>query len=271
MLQVLLGEVARRRGIDFRDYRPDSIQRGVRARLLERNQALTDYLRSIEDEAEITRLIESMVVPWSRFFRDPPVFEALERQVLPALVLQHLERRPLRAWCVGAATGEEAWSAAMLLAESCDGPGGPGWQLFATDIDRRNLAFGEAGVFPSVSVESVPERYRRRHLQAQADGFRVAPALRAGARFAYHDLLGPTLAPADAVVAAFDLVLIRNVLIYFDRRLQEKALSRLAAVLQPGGVLVLGEVETLPESIAARFDPYPGLDQTLRIFVAKAS
>jgi chemotaxis methyl-accepting protein methylase len=272
LLEPILAEVARQRGIDFRDYRQDSVMRGVRARMAERGNAdLDDYRRSLEDEAEVTRLIEAMVVPWSRFFRDPPVFEALAEQVLPTLVRNHLERRPVRAWCVGAATGEEAWTMAMLLAETCDVPGGPSWELMATDIDRRTLAAAEAGVYPTISVESVPERYRRRHLVTDGVRVQLSPALRGRVRFAFHDLLGPTLAPTAAIVAAFDLVLVRNVLIYFDRRLQEKALARLAAVLPPDGILVLGEVETLPEPVASRFVPFPGIDPTLRIFAAKGS
>jgi chemotaxis methyl-accepting protein methylase len=271
-LEPVLAEVARRRGIDFRDYRPDSLLRGVRARMAERGAAdLEDYRRSLEDESEINRLIEAMVVPWSRFFRDPAVFQALSERVLPALVFNHLERRPLRAWCVGAATGEEAWTTAMLLAESCDTPGGPSWELIATDIDRRTLATAELGDYPLISVESVPERYARRHLIQSATRVQVAPALRPRVRFVFHDLLGPTLAPAAAIVAAFDLVLVRNVLIYFDRRLQEKALARLAAVLPAGGALVLGEVETLPDSVATGFEPFPGVDPALRIFVAKGT
>jgi chemotaxis methyl-accepting protein methylase len=266
-LEAILAEVARRRGIDFRDYRRDSLQRGVRARMAEQGTTELDvYRRSLEDEGEVTRLIEAMVVPWSRFFRDPAVFQALADQVLPALVLNHLERRPVRTWCVGAATGEEAWTMAMLLAEACDLPGGPSWELMATDIDRRTLAAAESGNYPVVSLDSVPERYGKRHLLAEGGRVQVAPALRSRVRFAFHDLLGHTLAPPAAIVAAFDLVLVRNVLIYFDRRLQEKALARLAAVLPAGGALVLGEVETLPEPVASRFAPFPGLDPSLRIY-----
>lgn len=270
-LEPILAEVARRRGLDFRDYRPDSLLRGVRARMAERgDQDLAHYRDALEDEAEVTRLIEAMVVPWSRFFRDPPVFAALAGRVLPALVFHHLERRPLRTWCVGAATGEEAWTMAMLLADVCDIPGGPSWELIATDIDQRTLAAAELGSYPRVSADAVPQPYRSRYLLPEGDRVRVSPKVRAKVRFSYHDLLGPTLAPAVAIVAAFDVVLVRNVLIYFDRRLQEKALARLAAVLSPGGVLVLGEVENLPESLLDRFEPYPGVDPTLRILVAKA-
>jgi chemotaxis methyl-accepting protein methylase len=272
LLEPILAEVARQRGIDFHDYRQDSLLRGVRARMAERGAAdLEDYRRSLEDEAEVSRLIEAMVVPWSRFFRDPLVFEALAERVLPSLVFNHLERRPLRAWCVGAATGEEAWTMAMLLAEACDTPGGPSWELMATDIDRRTLAAAEAGNYPLVSVESVPGRYASRHLVVEGARVQVAPALRSRVRFVFHDLLGPTLAPAAAIVAAFDLVLVRNVLIYFDRRLQEKALARLAAMLPSGGALVLGEVETLPDRVATGFEPFPGVDPALRIFVSRGS
>ena len=113
----------------------------------------------------------------------------------------------------------------------------------------------------------MPERYRRRYFHQTADGgLTIAPRLRSSVRFAYHDLMGQTLAPAEAVIAAFDLVFVRNVLIYFDRRLQQKALERIAATLEPGAVLVMGPVETVPAALSDRFSVFPAVAPETRSY-----
>jgi chemotaxis methyl-accepting protein methylase len=277
-VEPVLAAVARLRGVDFRDYRRETIVRGIVARLQSRPelggqsgepvdlcQAYTRVLES--DEDELNRLLETLVIPCSSFFRNPAVFAALESEVLPRLAREHLERHPLRIWCVGVATGEEAWSLAMLLTSLCERPAGLEWQLLASDIDRRALRVAEHGRYPLASAAAVPDRFRR-FLVQEGEQVEVASALRDRVRFAQHDLLGVQLAPVDAVVASFDLVLCRNLLIYFDRRLQEKALERVAATLDADAVLVLGQVETLPERLQPRLAPYPGLDPDLRIFSA---
>jgi two-component system, chemotaxis family, CheB/CheR fusion protein len=272
-IESVLETVVRLGGSDFRDYRPETIRRGIEARLAARTEVtVTDYARTLEqDQDELRLLLEALVVPWSSFFRDPLVFSALEDEVLPRLALEHLERRPLRAWCVGTATGEEAWSLAMLLGTMGALPAAPSWELLASDLDERTLRVATLGRYPGDSLNHIPPRHRH-FLEVDVTGetARVAPGLRRRVHFARHDMLGARLAPAAAIVASFDLVMVRNVLIYFDRRLQEKALARVAATLEPGGVLVLGQVENLPQGLRERFESYPGLDPDLRIFRARA-
>ena len=272
-IEPVLAAVEQQRGIDFRDYRPDTILRGISARMSFHAEAdVAGYLRTLEqDQDEMGRLLETLVVPWSSFFRDPRVFAALDEVVLPRLAFHHLERRPLRAWCVGTGTGEEVWSLAMLLAAMAARPAGPAWELLASDLDQRSLDRAEQARYTRESAAAVPEPHHRRSLLPDGQELVVEPGLRQRVRFAQHDLLGPRLCPALAIIASFDLVLARNVLIYFDRRLQEKALDRLAATLEPGGALVLGQVETLPPALQDRFEPFPGSDPDLRIFAARGA
>jgi chemotaxis methyl-accepting protein methylase len=265
-LDQILALVADERGIDFRDYRRDPILRGLRQRMRAAGEVSQGgYLERLRGEgAEVDRLIEALVVPCSGFFRDPGVWRALGGVVLPRL-MSGLAGRPLRAWCVGAATGEEAWTMAMLLAEAGRRAGAARFDLLATDLDRRTLEIARAGDYPGTALDEVPEAYRDL-LPRAGSRLQVHQTLRQQVRFAYHDLLGRTLAPVEAVVASFELVLVRNVLIYFDRRLQQKALERIAGALEPGAALVLGSVETIPLPLRGRFVPFAGVDPELRVF-----
>jgi two-component system CheB/CheR fusion protein len=265
-LDRVLAFVADERGIDFRDYRREPILRGIRQRIeLRGDGSAAAYLQRLaSDGQEVDRLVEAVVVPWSGFFRDPPVWTALARVVLPALLQEH-PRQPLRTWCIGTATGEEAWTMAMLLEDAC-GARGDGFDLLASDLDRRTLEGARAGCYTPAVAAEVPPTYRARFLVAEGNRACVTPALRARVRFAYHDLLGRTLAPPEAVVASFELVLARNVLIYFDRRLQQKALERIAGTLEPGAALVLGRVETMPRPLEERFIPFADVEPDLRVF-----
>jgi chemotaxis methyl-accepting protein methylase len=162
---------------------------------------------------------------------------------------------------VGASTGEEAWSVAMLLAEACPPPGA--FEVLASDLDPAALEVARSGRYAREAALAVPERLRARFLTPEGGAVRMVPELRERVRFARHDLMGRRLAPPEAVVASFDLVLCRNVLIYFTRRLQEKAFERLAELLRPGNLLVMGLAEWLPGRLAESFAP---LDARLKIY-----
>jgi chemotaxis methyl-accepting protein methylase len=193
------------------------------------------------------------------------LWEAMAQVVLPALLDSH-RARELRSWCIGAATGEEAWTLAMLLGEACaSATRRRAFALLASDLDRRTLEIARQGCYEREALAAVPDPYHG-FLLNEGERLSVAPHLRATVTFAYHDLLGRTLAPPEAVIASFELVLARNVLIYFDRRLQQKALERIAGTLEPGAALVLGSVETMPTALRPRFVPFAGVDPDLRVF-----
>jgi two-component system CheB/CheR fusion protein len=259
----ILALLAGRRGVDLRDYRAETLDRGLRSRL--DALALSDlgqYRRRLDEQPEeVDLLLRALVVPFTGFFRDAAVFQGLRQEVLPRLGTAVPRGSPLRTWCIGVATGEEAWSVALLLAEQ----GGP-FQVLGSDLDPGALEVARRGVYPREAVAAIPSALRDRFLDVRGDQATVREELRGSVRFAQHDLMGRVLAPREAVVASFTLALVRNVLIYFDRRLQQKALDRLAAVIDPGGALVLGDAEALPSSFAARFAPWPGLEPRLRIY-----
>ncbi len=260
----LLARLAERRGIDFRDYRRETLVHGVEMRLAMTGcaDAAAYERRLADDETEWSQLARALVVPVTSFFRDPAVFDALA-----GVIDELVARAPgaVRAWVAGAATGEEAWSLAMLLAERCL-PRGIGFDVIGSDLDPGAIAFARRGSYPAGDVASVPAALRARWLEDDGARVRITAPLRVHVRFALHDVMGPTLAPREAIIASFEIVCCRNVLIYFDRRLQHKALERLVAAMAPGGALVLGDTETVPETIAHRLAPHDPARPALRIY-----
>jgi two-component system CheB/CheR fusion protein len=257
----VLNLLASRRGVDLHDYRDGTLERGLDSRVRALAcQGLGEYRdRLAADPEEADRLIRAVRVAFTGFFRDGPVFQALRQVVAPALFRRG---SPVRAWCAGVATGQEAWSLAMVLAEAAARHDQSPFEVIATDLDEEALAVARRARYQPPLLQAIPADLRSRFV---VDGV-MAPLLRQRVRFARHDLVGPRLAPPEAVLASFDLILVRNVLIHFDRRLQTKALDRLAGMLEPGGALVLGEVEVLPDSLATRLQPFAGLERVVRIF-----
>ena len=263
--QHILAAVAERRGIDFRDYRPETLRNRLESRMRAAGCAdLATYrARLIAEREEIDRLVESLVVPVTEFFRDGWIFRELADRVLPALPVSS---GTFRAWVVGTATGEEAYTVAMLLAEAAARQRGRGFEVLASDLDRRSLEVARKALYPESAVQAVPPDLCRRYLRSEGSDFRVVDSIRGRVHFAEHDLMGPRIAPQEAIVATFDIVFCRNVLLYFDASLRAKAVQRLAAVIEPGGALVIGVTEALPRDSTEPFSAYPGVRPGAGIF-----
>jgi len=269
-LLEILEFVAQQRGIDFRDYRRNTLRRRAEARARATGcadlAAYCAYLREARDEVD--RLIEALVVPVTEFFRDERAFEQLAEHVLPRL----LGRNPLlQAWVVGTATGEEAYTLAILLAEASGRRDGAHVYVIASDVDDRSLEVARTGAYPRKATARVPPELFDRYFRAEGSTVRVADSIRDRIRFARHDFVGLRLAPEEAVVASFDLVLCRNVLLYFDESLRTKALSRLAAVVEPGGALMIGPSESLPRGARPAFSDFPGIPSGCGIFIRRSN
>ncbi len=267
-LEAIFAAIELRRGLDFRDYQRDAVLRAVDARVAAlRVPTRADYAAVLAASTdEPSALVAAIAVPVTQFFRAPPVFAALEHHVVPAL-MRACAPSPLRALCIAVATGEEAWSLAMIATVVAQRLGLSPGSVLGTDVDLASLARAVSAEYPAAALNDVPAEFRPRFFEP-AGGSRVAIAaqLRERVRFAQHDIVGSSLMPSGAVVASFHLVLMRNLLIYFDRRLQEKALDRATAVLEPGGALVLSRVESVPPALGDRLEPYPGLPPALRVY-----
>ncbi len=178
------------------------------------------------------RLVDHVTVQESQFFRDAPLFAVLRSQILPQC------GDPVTVWSAGCALGQEAWSVAMLLSEA----GRHDWRVLATDVSADAVARGRAGHFAQRELRGLSAARRDRFMTVDDSGFTVAPALRERVSFTEHNLVRD---PLPAQVASAGLVLLRNVLIYFDQAEIQRLFARLAQTLPPGAWVVLGGSEIL--------------------------
>jgi two-component system CheB/CheR fusion protein len=259
-LRDLLGLIHARSGVDFGPYKPATILRRLRGRMTAMGQTtLKEYAAFLEaDPEEYARLVNSLLIKVTEFFRDPKLFEYLRSQVLPGLIAEaRRENRELRIWSAGCSTGEEAYSLAIVVAEALgDEMPWPDVRIFATDIDRKAVAFARRGLYSAAAMTGLPAAMRERYFIASEGGFEVSKRLRSLMIFGEHDL------GERAPFPRIDLILCRNVLIYFTAPLQRIALETFAFSLRPGGRLVLGA----SESVLAMPDPFEEENIRLRVY-----
>jgi chemotaxis protein methyltransferase CheR len=230
-----------------------------------------DYLtqRLVQDHAEATAFHRSLRVSYTSFFRDPFTFALLESRVIRDLMADTTRpnRGALRVWSAGCATGQEAWSMAILLDELASSPEQHrAWRIFGTDLSESDLAVANSGVYSAEEVSNV----RLRHLNAcftrQGTAFAVATRLREHVGFAPYDLLdATTTCPPASIFGGFDLVLCCNVLLYYRRAQQSLILDKLVGCLVPGGYLVVGETERQIAQTSARIAEVPAQAPTYRV------
>ncbi len=241
IINRLFVQLRSRTGYDFSDYKRTTISRRMRRRMqVLRIDTLPEYLERIQsDSQEAHALVKDFLISVTNFFRDPDTFRALAEHHLSEIVTHTPHDTPVRVWVPGCATGEEAYSLAMLLCEAMDSLSHPpSIQIFATDIDKDALSTARAGWYPrSIAGDISPERLER-FFREEAGGYRITDELSECLLFAHHNLL------KDPPFSRLDLITCRNVLIYFNRKLQERVLGTFHYALQDHGRLVLGSSET---------------------------
>ncbi len=249
-LRSFLDRVRERTGLDFGAYKRPTIGRRLQRRMAAVGTAsLADYRRYLERHPEeLQRLVASFLIKVTEFFRDPDLFAYLRDQVLPALVDEARGRGELRLWSAGSATGEEAYTLAMLVADLLgDELGTFPVRIFATDVATDAIEFARRGVYTEAALTGLPPEMVERHFVRVDGAYEVRKPVRSLVVFGEHDLAHRAPFPR------IDLVLCRNVLIYFTPELQRRALQVFAFSLRRGGYLALGKAETinpLPEFFA---------------------
>jgi two-component system CheB/CheR fusion protein len=229
-------------GIDFRHYKLPTIKRRMFRRMaLHRMNGVDDYLRLLRGDAtELRDLSRDLLIHVTQFFREPESYVAIARDVLPALLDGRAADHPLRVWVPGCATGEEAYSVAILVTELLQRKNADlRLHIFATDVSDTAIEHARAGVYPTSIEADVSADRLRRFFTKEEGGYRVTKMIRDVCVFARQDLT------RDPPFSRLDLILCRNVLIYMDLVLQKKLLSIFHYALNPNGFLVLGQAETV--------------------------
>lgn len=242
-LREILVHVSAHTNIDFRNYKSSTILRRISRRMAVTHvgnlRDYLDYLRAHPDE--IQELVKAFLIKVTGFFRDFEAFDYIRRSVLPELIGRAKENgRILRFWSAGCATGEEAYSMALLLADLL-GPDFPEWsiKIFATDLDADAINFARRGLYPENVLGELPDEYRTRFFERVDHGYRISKMLRETVIFGQQDISRGVPFPR------IDLVVCRNLLIYLKPELQQIVLDLFAYSLQQSrGYLFLGKAET---------------------------
>jgi two-component system, chemotaxis family, CheB/CheR fusion protein len=245
-------------GIDFNHYKPSTVTRRIERRLaLSQSQNVDEYLARLRSERdELDALYRDLLIGVTRFFRDPAAFELLEQRILPELLTREPRTAPLRLWVAGCATGEEAYSLAIVVQELMAQYGQRPVKIFATDVHRGSLERAAAAAYDEEAVSNVsPERLARYFTQT-GHTYQVVPELRQLIVFAPHNVI------RDAPFTRLDLITCRNLLIYLQPAAQQRVLSFFHFALTQTGVLFLGPSETL----GPRADGFEILDKHWQLY-----
>lgn len=246
-------------GIDFSFYKPETVSRRLERRIgLSDIPSIDEYAKRLAaDPAELNLLYKDLMIGVTRFFRDEEAFERLGRDVLPRSLARLGSSDEFRVWVAGCATGEEAYSLAILIREALDSiqktvP----VKIFATDAHRASLDTAGLGVYPESSLANVSPARIERFFNRVTGGFQVSPELRKMVVFAQHNVL------KDAPFTRLDLVSCRNLLIYLQPAAQKRVLTLFHFALRTGGILFLGPSETTGEIS----DEFETVDSRWRIY-----
>lgn len=254
-LTGLLQKIERERGFCCAAYKEACLERRIRTRMRSKGIESYDAFTALLDREprEMDRLIDILTINVTRFFRNAHVWDAIDASVVPDLWRSQIET--VRVWSAGSASGEEAYSMAILFHRHAAVQGMLSQigrvVVTGTDVDANAVRAANRASYTAADLKEVPAELRARYF-TDAAPYRPSPGVRRLVRFVTHDLL------KDPYPAAPQHVIIcRNVLIYFDRAVQQQVIGRFRESLEPGGYLILGKVETLLdtpgfERVAAR-------------------
>ncbi len=239
-LKELLQELAEERGFDFRGYKTTTLERRFRKRMFELNKgSFAEYAAYIRQHpGETNQLLNSILINVTEFFRDLPAWEILRHEILPTLLKPLKPGHSFRVWSAGCASGEEAYSIAILLAEHFGARISEyDIKIYANDIDEEELNTARRGEYSIEAGQGIRSEWQKKYFHGK-DVLRVNREIRRLIIFGRGNLV------QDAPISHVNLLICRNILIYFDSDLQKQILTRLHYALEPGGVLFLGKSES---------------------------
>ncbi len=255
----LLRYLGQNRGFDFTGYKRPSLMRrvGMRAQILHLD-SFADYIDYLEvHPEEFSQLFNTVLINVTSFFRDAPAWDYLVHEVVPGILREKKSGEPLRVWSAGCASGEEAYTAAMLLAEAMGVEAFRNQvKIYATDIDEDALNVARQGIYSDKDLQAIEEQLRDKYFEPLngRNVFRVD--LRRSVIFGRHDLT------QDAPISRLDLLICRNTIMYFNSEAQARILARFHFALNDSGRLFLGRAELL----LTHGDLFTPLDLKARVF-----
>ncbi len=251
-------------GVDFTHYRQSTILRRIQRRMVvHKIDRLDEYVKHLQSNPpELKALYRDMLINVTSFFRNPRAFDALKSTVFPAILKNHPPEASIRIWTPGCASGEETYSVAIALLEFLgDKSSQANIQFFGTDVSESSIAKARAGSYPeNITADVSPERLRRFFTKVEGR-YRVTKNIRDMCIFAQHNILN------DPPFSQMDLIACRNLLIYLEPVLQNKAISLFHYALRPGGYLLLGA----SEGVGTAGHLFSTEDRANKIFLKKAT
>src|SRR3954471_1879403 len=241
-LDELLEFIKSARGFDFTGYKRSTLERRIAKRMSEVGaEHYSAYVEQLElNPDEFSNLFNTILINVTGFFRDPATWEYLEREVVPQLIQQRPPDAPLRVWCAGVASGEEAYTVAMVLvAVLGEQAFRDRVKIYATDADEEALDQARAAAYPPKAVEDLPREILESYFERSDQRYTFRKDLRRAVIFGRNDLV------QDAPISRIDLLVCRNTLMYFNAETQSRVLRRFHFALDDEGVLVLGKSEML--------------------------
>jgi two-component system CheB/CheR fusion protein len=250
-------------GIDFSKYKISTVSRRIQRRMaVHQVNSLKEYLSILRsDDTESATLCRELLINVTRFFRDKKCFADLEQEVIDPIIERSAASSEIRVWCAGCATGEEAYSVAMLLQEAIERLKLPrSFRVFATDVDQEVISIGAQATYDEYILEDLGQARVQRFFSVSGGKFQIVPEIRRRVVFAPHDIT------RDPPFSNMDLVVCRNMLIYLKSDVQAQVLSQLYYSVTPKGYLFLGSSEGLG-NLSDYFEP---VNQHSKIYCKKS-
>ena len=238
----ILSKLQAHKGVDFNVYKPSTIQRRIERRMVTRKITnLAHYYEYLQNNSEeIDALFNDILIGVTSFFRDKEAFDALEDTLRKYLSENENDNKNIRIWAPACSTGEEAYSLAMLLSKILDDKlNHYKIQIFATDIDERSLSFSRKGLYPESALIDMDREFREKYFQIKNEHYEVIKPIREMIIFSKHNII------KDPAFLRLDLLVCRNLLIYFSQDLQKKLFPEFHYALKDNGLLFLGKSESV--------------------------
>ena len=258
-LNRILNYIDKQAGLDFREYKYGTLARRVARRVnickCKNLKEYYDYLTSEQEEVEI--LYREFLIGVTKFFRDEQVWEKLRKYVFPKMIADKNDGEALKIWDVACSTGEEAYSFAMCLHEEMENQGkNLDIKIFATDISQPHLDIGSKGIYPESIVADISKDLLLKYFLSKTNGYQVSEKIRRAVIFSRHNII------KNPPFSNMDMVVCRNLLIYFQNSIQRKAMNMLHYALKKDGVLVLGT----SESVQSHREHFSEIDRRWKIY-----